>query len=113
MPSPAASSKAIAYYEPAYSEPDVGYAEPAPYYAYPYPYYSGGYSGIYLGYSSHSHYGDYHNHNHDYDHNWNHGRDAIESFVPLVADCTRKTSDQPVSLVELQKVFGSSRMELE
>lgn len=35
--------------------------------------------------------------------NWNHGHDAIESFVPLVAECIRKDGDQPVALVDLQK----------
>jgi hypothetical protein len=35
--------------------------------------------------------------------NWNRGQDALDSFVPLVADCVRTGGDQPVSLVELQK----------
>lgn len=33
---------------------------------------------------------------------WNHNHDAIESFVPIVAECLRKGADQPVSLVDLQ-----------
>jgi hypothetical protein len=35
--------------------------------------------------------------------NWNHNHDAIESFVPIVAECIRKEGDQPVSLVQLQR----------
>jgi hypothetical protein len=34
--------------------------------------------------------------------NWNHDHDAIESFVPIIAECIRKDGDQPVSLVQLQ-----------
>lgn len=35
--------------------------------------------------------------------NWNRGQDAIESFVPIVAECVRRNGGQPVSLVELQR----------
>jgi hypothetical protein len=35
--------------------------------------------------------------------NWDHGKDAIESFIPIVAECVRKNGDGPVSLVELQR----------
>jgi hypothetical protein len=35
--------------------------------------------------------------------NWNRGHDALDSFVPLVADSIRRRSDVPVSLVDLQK----------
>jgi len=35
--------------------------------------------------------------------NWDHGRDTIDSFVPLVADCIRRNGDEPVSVVVLQR----------
>lgn len=36
--------------------------------------------------------------------NWDRGHDAIESFVPLVADCIRRHGDQPISRVDLQSM---------